>query len=274
MDERAAGIARMFDALASDYDRSGVDFFAPIAEGLLDRVPPRPGERWLDVGCGPGAVLLPAAAAVGADGAAVGIDVAAAMVDRARATASAQGLDNVEVRVGDAVVTGVDEQFDVVVSSLVLFFLGDPAAALRSWLTALRPGGRLGVATFGAWDPRLEHVEEVLTPFIPPAMRDPRTTGPSSPFASDAGVERLVADSGYTEVRTETLDLPVRFADADQWYAFSWSTGQRGMWLSVPEDQREGVRAEAYRRFAEHAEADGSATFGVGVRYTLARGPA
>jgi len=274
MDEQSARVAALFDRLAADYDQSGVAFFEPIADGLLAHVPPREGERWLDVGCGRGAVLLPAAAAVGATGQVVGIDVAASMVERVRDAAAAQRLTNVEVAVADATAPPAAEPYDTVVSSLVLFFLPDPVAALRAWSTVLAPGGRLGVSTFGPWDPRLEHVEQVLEPWIPPAMRDPRTTGSSSPFASDAGVERLVADAGYADVRTETLDLPVRSADADQWFAFSWSTGQRAMWLSVPDDRRDDVKQQAFDRFAEHADADGSATFGVGIRYTLATSPA
>lgn len=273
MDEQAGRVAALFDRLAADYDRSGVDFFEPIAAGLLERVPPREGERWLDVGCGPGAVLLPAAEAVGPQGRAVGIDAAPSMVERAREAAAALQLGNVDVAVADASQPPEGSAYDVVVSSLVLFFLADPAQALRSWREVLRPGGRLGVSTFGAWDPRLEHVEQVLEPYIPPAMRDPRTTGDASPFASDAGVEGLVTRSGYADVRTETHPLPVRFADAQQWFAFSWSTGQRGMWLAVPEDRRDDVRAEAFRRFDEHADPDGSATFTIDIRYTMAVAP-
>lgn len=102
MDEQSARVAALFDRLAADYDQSGVDFFEPIADGLLAHVPPREGERWLDVGCGRGAVLLPAAAAVGAAGQVVGIDIAASMVERVRDAAAAQRLTNVEVTVADA----------------------------------------------------------------------------------------------------------------------------------------------------------------------------
>ena len=57
--------------------------------------------------------------------------------------------------------------------------------------------------------------------------------GGSGPFASDAGVERLLGDAGFEQVRTVTHDLDVRFADADQWHAFSWSTGQRAVWERI-----------------------------------------
>ena len=269
-----ARVAGLFDALSATYDAVGVDFFAPIADRLLEAMPPRSGERWLDVGCGRGAVLLPAARAVGATGRVTGIDISPGMVEQAGRLAAEAGLDNVEVAVGDARDPEVDGPFDVVASSLVLFFLPDPAAALGSWRSLLAPGGRLGVATFGPVDPRWEHVDDVFAPHLPPQMRDARTTGKAGPFGSDAGMEVLVADAGFADVRTVTHELPVRFADAEQWHAFTWSIGQRAMWLAVPEEQRGEVRAEAERRIASYADADGSVTFTQNVRYTLASRPA
>jgi ubiquinone/menaquinone biosynthesis C-methylase UbiE len=268
-----ARVAGLFDALSTTYDAVGVDFFAPIAAGLLEAMPPRPGENWLDVGCGRGAVLLPVAEAVGPSGRVTGIDISSGMVEQARRLAAERSLGNVDVAVDDARDPQVDGPVDAVASSLVLFFLPDPAAALRSWLSLLAPGGRLGVATFGPVDPRWEHVDDVFTPHLPPQLRDARTTGKDGPFGSDAGMERLVTEAGYVDARTEILDLPVRFADAEQWHAFTWSIGQRAMWLAVPEQQRGDVRAEAERRIASYAEPDGSVTFTQVVRYTLATRP-
>ena len=50
-----------------------------------------------------------------------------------------------EVVVGDAQEPDLPEQsFDALASSLVLFFLPDPAAALRAWRMLLVDGGRIG----------------------------------------------------------------------------------------------------------------------------------
>jgi ubiquinone/menaquinone biosynthesis C-methylase UbiE len=270
----AARIARLFDAVSSVYDGVGVDFFQPIAEGLLEAMPPREGERWLDIGCGRGAVLLPAAAGVGSDGTVEGTDISPAMVEATANLARERGLTQVTVRVDDAQdPVGVDTPFDTVSSCLVLFFLTDPAAALRAWQPLLVPGGRLGVTTFGPIDPRWHQVDDVFTPYLPPAMRDARTSGQQGPFSSDAAMEALVADAGYAEVRTVTSALSVRFADVEQWHAFTWSTGQRMMWLSVPEDERPAVRAEAERRVTEHAGPDGAVVFTQDIRHTLAVRP-
>jgi len=47
-------------------------------------------------------------------------------------------------------------------------------------------------------------------------MRDARTTGKQGPFGSDEGVERLLLDAGFVEVRTATRWVSVWFDDADQ----------------------------------------------------------
>ena len=45
MDETVAGVATMFDGLSSTYDQTGVPYYSVIAEGLVERLHVRPGER-------------------------------------------------------------------------------------------------------------------------------------------------------------------------------------------------------------------------------------
>ena len=267
-------MTNLFDKLSDSYDEVGVDFFQPIASTLLASMPPVVGERWLDIGCGRGAVLLPVAEAIGQHGLAVGIDISSGMIEHARRLALHAGLRNVECEVDDAQSpTTVKGPFDTISSSLVLFFLADPLAALRNWRPLLKPGGRLGVTTFGAIDPRWAEVDEVFLPHLPPEMKDARTSGKEGPFASDAGVERLFLDTGFTDVRTQSTTIMVRFADPQHWYDFTWSVGQRMMWLAIPEHLRPEVRKGAEARLAKYAKPDGSITFSQGVRHTLGTRP-
>jgi arsenite methyltransferase len=60
------------------------------------------GEKVLDIGCGAGTDLLLAARRVGTAGSAIGIDMTETMRDRARASAVAAGLSNVEVHSANA----------------------------------------------------------------------------------------------------------------------------------------------------------------------------
>lgn len=268
-------VAALFDALAATYDGVGVDFFQPIAGGLVSAMNPQLGENWLDIGCGRGAVLLPIAEAIGDHGTALGTDISPRMVEQALALAAESGRTNISVRVDDAQAPTLgDQTFDAITSCLVLFFLMEPADALRAWLPLLKPGGRLGVTTFGDVDPRWENVDSVFEPYLPSAMKDARTSGKAGPFSSDAGMEALLHGAGFTDIRTVVATIQVRFVDTAQWEAFTWSTGQRAMWLAIPEDLRPGVRAEAERRLTEIAQTDGSVVFQQSVRHTLGARPA
>lgn len=276
VDAQREGLRSVFDAVADSYDQVGVDYFQPIADGLVAELDPQPGERALDLGCGRGAALLPIARAVGPSGSAVGSDLSPVMISHAAALAAEAGLSQVEVLVMDAQepdLEGIDGDFDLLAASLVLFFLPDPGEALARWRALTRPGGRVGVATFGRNDPTWDRIDQLFRPHLPPQMLDARTTGAAGPFQSDAGVERLFTASGWTEPRSTELALPVRFDGPDQWYRFSMSIGQRAFWGMVPEEKRAGIREAAARIIEDAAAPDGSVTFIQGVRYTLARNP-
>jgi ubiquinone/menaquinone biosynthesis C-methylase UbiE len=115
----------------------------------------RPGDRLLDVGCGPGTITTDLASRV-APGEVLGVDVAEEVV--AEAARSAAECGNVSFARGDAY--GIDAaagSFDVVHAHQVLQHLGDPIAALREMRRVLRPGGLLAVrdSDYGAfvWAP-------------------------------------------------------------------------------------------------------------------------
>lgn len=239
-------VAQVFDLLASSYDQTGVEFFAPVGRKLVELLDAGPGDRCLDIGCGRGAVTLPLAAAVGPSGSVHGVDVSPGMLEEARRLASQAGLGNVTLDVADAGdLGGLDATYDLIASSLVLFFLPDPAGALRGWVQRLAPGGRIGLVTFGDEDDASLAVEELLTPYAPPGFRDPTLVEEESPFSSDAGMERLLAGAGARDVRTVIVPTVIEFADVEQWQRFSFSTGQRAMWMRMPEDDKPKVLARA-----------------------------
>jgi SAM-dependent methyltransferase len=196
------------------------------------------------------------------------------MLERCRQLAAGAGLDNIELVLDDAQEPNVrGGPYDTLSSGLVLFFLPDPAAALRRWLQLVAPGGRIGVTTFGEIDPRWEAISEVFTPYLPPHLLDARTTGARGPFASDAGMEQLLTDAGWTDVRTVCDEVDVRFETPEHWRRFTMATGQRGMWMSVPPEERDAVRDRAYELLATVAAADGSVTYWQRIRHTVGRRP-
>lgn len=269
---RSAGVAAKFDRVSDTYDNVGVPWFTPIAERLVAGLAPRPGDRTLDIGSGRGAALFALAAAVGPTGSVHGIDLAARMVDATRADIARRGLANVDLEVMDA----TDPQFpqagfDVIASSLVVFFLPDPAGALRRWRELLVDGGRLGISTFGAASAVWRAVDAVFTPYLPAAMLDARTSGTTGPFASDAGVEELVRDAGFVEARTESFDLDVVLTDVEHWSRWSHSHGQLAMWDAVPADEHSTILSTVAGILDGARASDGTIRLSQHVRLTYAQ---
>jgi SAM-dependent methyltransferase len=115
---------------------------APSHDALVAALAPQPGERWLDVATGTGAVALRAARA-GADVTAV--DIAPRMLDTATRAAAAAGL-RIRFELADAErLDYADASFDVVSSAQGVIFALDPRAAARQLARVCRPGGRLGL---------------------------------------------------------------------------------------------------------------------------------
>lgn len=124
-----------------------------------------PGQRLLDVGCGPGTITLDLAARV-SPGEVVGVDASVAVLDIARTAAAEAGVP-VEFRTGDAMALPFeDDSFDVVHAHQVLQHLTDPVLALREMRRVTRPGGVVAVrdADYAAmtWFPASSGLDEWL----------------------------------------------------------------------------------------------------------------
>ena len=120
------------------------------------------------------------------------------------------------------------ETYDLVTAAAVLFLLPDPREALARWLRLLKPGGRIGVTTFGDKDTDL--VGRGLAVRAVPADRPARARaalGEQGPFAGADDVNGLLVECGAVGVRTLTEPVRLSLADAEQWRAFTMTTGQR-----------------------------------------------
>src|SRR3954453_13206226 len=91
-----------YERAAPTYDRAAFSHHAPFGEELAQRVLLGPGGRVLDVGCGAGGALLPAARRDGPTGEAIAINIAPGMVEPTRPSAEDAGLEQVRVEVMDA----------------------------------------------------------------------------------------------------------------------------------------------------------------------------
>ncbi len=115
--------------------------WAGILESFARFVDPQPGQRLLDVGCGPGA-LVRQFARRGCQ--VVGVDADPAMV--ARAEELAAEMPGAEFRQGSvpALPFGAGE-FDLVTATNVIFLLPDPVAGLKEMARVCKVGGRVAM---------------------------------------------------------------------------------------------------------------------------------
>lgn len=112
----------------------------------LDRLGLQPGQRVLEVGPGPGRLLIPAARRVLPGGEVVGLDIQPGMLERLKARAAQAGVTNLTTILGDAEQPNVPpERFDVIYLCTVLGEIPDREAALRQCYRALKPGGLLSI---------------------------------------------------------------------------------------------------------------------------------
>jgi SAM-dependent methyltransferase len=134
---------------------------APDSDALLDGIGIKPGERVIDIGCGPGGVLDLLAKRVGPSGAVLGIERSPHFVELARRFIHDRGLAQVEVREGDAYDTGLPRaSFDGGHMRLVLVNVPEPERIVREMVSLVRPGG--WVASFEA-----DYLAHICDPPLP-----------------------------------------------------------------------------------------------------------
>jgi SAM-dependent methyltransferase len=215
----------------------------PVAARFLAWLEVPPGKRWLDLGCGTGA-LSQAILDCCAPRALLGIDRSAGFV--AYAAAHVLGA-SVRFDVGEAAaIPAPDGAFDAAVSGLMLNFVPDPAAALTEMRRVLAPGGRVGVYL---WD-YAEGMEWLRYFWDAAVATNPAAAaldeGNRFPLCRPEALRAAFIAAGLADVAVEAIDVPARFAGFDAyWLPLSAGTQYPApaYYASRPADEQEAMRA-------------------------------
>lgn len=180
-----------------------------------------PGQRVLDVGCGPGTITADLARRV-SPGSVTGLDASAEIVAAAQRDHPAGPDRTVDFAVGDAYAMDVDDgSFDVVYAHQLLQHLRDPVAALREMRRVLCSSGLLAVrdSDYGAFvwtpeDPRLDRWMEIYH----------RLTARNGADA-DAGrsLPRWVRAAGFTELQVSSSTWTFHHPEDRSWWGGLWA---------------------------------------------------
>lgn len=113
-------------------------------EAILEKIGLKPGHTFMDVGCGAGFFMIPAARIVGAKGQVYGLDSQCRAIDELRQKAANEGLTNIEAKEGTAEETLINyPPADIVFLANTLHDFRDPARVLENAHRLLKPGGKL-----------------------------------------------------------------------------------------------------------------------------------
>lgn len=127
----------------------------------VDRLGLRPGMTVVEIGPGPGRLLLPAARRVLPGGKAIGVELQQGMIDKLRRKLTRDDPGNIELIRADATQAVLAPQSaDVVYLCTVLGEIPDRKRALKNCFDALRPGGRLSITEI-IMDPHYQTVRKV-----------------------------------------------------------------------------------------------------------------
>jgi ubiquinone/menaquinone biosynthesis C-methylase UbiE len=251
-----------FAAAADGYDATGTEFFGEMGQHLVAHAGIRPGAAVLDVGCGKGAVALPAARATGPDGHVMGIDLALPMLEYARNAAARQGLTNTRFEEGDAEAPPFAAgSFDVLLAGNVMQWLPEPATAVRRWRDLLAPGATLATSWGLAEDPRWVPVIAAFDAQMPKIAAGFAVTMRRPPFQSVETLESLLTHSWYHGVATATHQVTMVYNGPAQWWAASSAQAPWAVcWRHIPAEQLHTAKWEAFRLLEALRGPDGMVT--------------
>jgi SAM-dependent methyltransferase len=213
----------------------------PVADAFLRWLDLPVGGRWVDVGCGTGA-LTERILALADPAQVVSVDPSEGYL----ATACARVTDpRADFRIGDAQsLSFLDDQFDAVVSGLALNFVPDPGRAVAEFARLTAPGG---VAAAYVWDyaegmAMLRYFWDVAAALDPGAAELDEAL--RFPVCRPEPLHDLWAGAGLAEVEVRPVDVPTVFSGFDDyWQPFLGGQGPAPAYVSsLPGRRRQALR--------------------------------
>jgi SAM-dependent methyltransferase len=185
--------------------------FKPISEAMIADARISTRDVVLDVAAGTGDPTFDIARVCGPGGWVVGTDAIWGMVAAARRRAGRDNVRNthfIQCR-ADALPFRA-ETFDAAMCRLGVMFFLEPLHDLRQMLSALKPGGRLSFAVWGAnaFNPFFSILPPILQRYVPMPPTSPDAPG-AFRFAEPGKLARLIEAAGASQVQERAVDFEI-----------------------------------------------------------------
>jgi SAM-dependent methyltransferase len=270
-------VSEGFADAAAGYDTTGTEFFTTMGQLLVTHAAIPAGAWVLDVGCGKGAVSIPAARAAGPAGQVTGIDLAPGMLAHAEDRARRADVTNVRFEAGDAEDPGTHPgwqpgSFDVILAGNVIQFLPRPAHAAGHWRALLSPPGTLAFSWSLAEDPRWLPVIAAFDAAMPEGQPGFAAMLRRPPFGSVEMLHAVLTAAGYHHPASVTHQVTMTYTGPGQWWAAARSQGPwAAAWRHIPPAALDPARQQAFTLLEPLRSPDGTLTRTLTFACTSAR---
>lgn len=240
----------VFDRAASIY--GGVRYFPVLGQWLVDQAQLPAGARVLDVACGQGAALIPAARQIGPQGRVIGIDLSDGMVQQTSAAIRRLGLAQATALQMDAEqLEFPDAAFDVVLCGFSLQFFPDLEHTLLEFRRVLKPAGRVVATTWGGEDETWGWYKDLRNAYQAVVKLG------SQSFEQPEELAARFRRAGFSQIRTVLKELDVVYASEEEWWAVQWSLSSRGGLERLQPERLTQLKADVFERMQDLRQADG-----------------
>jgi len=230
----------MFTVPADAYDRFMGRYSAQLASGLADLAGVEPGQRVLDVGCGPGSLTAELVRRLGPEAVAA-VDPSEPFVAAARAR-----YPGVDVRVSPAESLPYEaETFDAAIAQLVVNFMSDPVAGLAEMRRVAKAGGAVAACV---WD--LAGGRAPISLFWQAARDVDAGAHDESdlPGARAGDLAELFDRAGLRAVEDAVLEASLEYSSFDEWWQpFTFGVGPAGAYAHSLDEERLAALRERCR---------------------------
>lgn len=225
-----------FDVAADSYDRFMGTYSGLLSPQMADLAEVRPGQRVLDVGCGPGALVRELVDRLGPDGV-TAVDPSEPFVEAVRARYPGVTV----LRASAEELPFPEDAFDAALAQLVVHFMTDPAAGLAEMRRVTRPGG---VVAASVWD--YAGGRAPLSTFWRAARElDPAVDDESGRAGAREGhLAELLEAAGLRRVRETALEIALDHPSFEAWWEpYTRGVGPAGAFVAnLDEEQRIQLR--------------------------------
>lgn len=213
MPESPLATPTLWNQIHLDYEKSLVPLFAPVAQRALQLCNPEPGDRVLDVACGPGTLAIQAAHVVKT---VVAVDFAQSMVDLLRQRCEQEGVSNIQSQVADGMALPFGAaDFDAAFSCFGLFMFPDRHQGLLELFRVLRPGGKLVVTSWAPVQGPIEAMYRIVREVLPGV---PFQAG-QAPLGTPQAIEQEVTAAGFSVLDVEPATVRFRYPSVAAFWA-------------------------------------------------------